>query len=60
MTEFNYREAYASVASATAHEAMERRGALDSSIKPVRRGMKVLGPAFTCVCPRTSSAVIRV
>ncbi|MGW9328896.1 4-carboxy-4-hydroxy-2-oxoadipate aldolase/oxaloacetate decarboxylase [Bosea sp. NPDC055594] len=51
MTEFNYREAYASVASATAHEAMERRGALDSSIKPVRRGMKVLGPAFTCVCP---------
>jgi 4-hydroxy-4-methyl-2-oxoglutarate aldolase len=51
MTEFNYREAYASVASATAHEAMERRGALDSSIKPLRRGMKVLGPAFTCVCP---------
>jgi 4-hydroxy-4-methyl-2-oxoglutarate aldolase len=51
MTEFNYREAYASVASATAHEAMERRGALDSSIKPVWRGMKVLGPAFTCVCP---------
>lgn len=51
MTDFNYREAYASVASATAHEAMERRGALDSSIKPVRRGMKVLGPAFTCVCP---------
>ena len=51
MTEFNYREAYASVASATAHEAMERRGALDSSIKPVRRGMKVLVPAFTCVCP---------
>lgn len=51
MTDFNYREAYASVASATAHEAMERRGALDSAIKPVRRGMKVLGPAFTCVCP---------
>lgn len=51
MTDFNYREAYASVASATAHEAMERRGALDSSIKPLRRGMKVLGPAFTCVCP---------
>lgn len=51
MTAFNYLEAYASVASATAHEAMERRGALDSTIKPVRRGMKVLGPAFTCVCP---------
>ncbi|PTM39860.1 4-carboxy-4-hydroxy-2-oxoadipate aldolase/oxaloacetate decarboxylase [Bosea sp. 124] len=51
MTNLSYLEDYASVASATAHEAMERRGALDSAIKPVRRGMRVLGPAFTCVCP---------
>lgn len=44
-------EAYAKVASATAHEAMGRRGAVHSSIKPIRNGMRLLGRAFTCVCP---------
>ncbi|WP_423455556.1 4-carboxy-4-hydroxy-2-oxoadipate aldolase/oxaloacetate decarboxylase [Ottowia sp. VDI28] len=43
-------EAYASVSAATAHEAMGRRGALDSAIKPIRHGMRVLGRAFTCRC----------
>ncbi|WLS00027.1 4-carboxy-4-hydroxy-2-oxoadipate aldolase/oxaloacetate decarboxylase [Shinella sumterensis] len=42
---------YETVTAATAHEAMGRRGALDSAIKPIRSGMRVLGPAFTCVCP---------
>ncbi|MES2913150.1 MAG: 4-carboxy-4-hydroxy-2-oxoadipate aldolase/oxaloacetate decarboxylase [Pseudomonadota bacterium] len=42
---------YAGVASATAHEAMERRGAVDSQIKPIRLGMRLLGRAFTCICP---------
>lgn len=38
------------VTAATAHEAMGRKGALDSAIKPIRSGMRVIGPAFTCVC----------
>jgi 4-hydroxy-4-methyl-2-oxoglutarate aldolase len=42
--------AYATVAAATAHEAMGRRGALDSAIKPIRMGMRLLGRAFTCRC----------
>lgn len=42
---------YAKVTAATAHEAMGRKGALDSAIKPIRSGMRVLGPAFTCLCP---------
>lgn len=43
-------EAYANVAAATAHEGMGRRGALDSAIKPLRHGMRILGHAFTCRC----------
>jgi 4-hydroxy-4-methyl-2-oxoglutarate aldolase len=42
--------AYAEVAAATAHEAMGRRGAMHSAIKPLRPGMRVLGEAFTCLC----------
>jgi len=42
--------AYAHVASATAHEALGRRGALHSAIKPIRHGMRLLGRAFTCRC----------
>ncbi|AUL48423.1 4-hydroxy-4-methyl-2-oxoglutarate aldolase [Bordetella trematum] len=44
-------EAYAKVASATAHEAMGRRGAVQSTVKPIRLGMRLLGRAFTCSCP---------
>ncbi len=43
-------EAYATVGAATAHEALGRRGALDSGIKPIRHGVRVLGRAFTCRC----------
>ncbi|TBW41280.1 4-carboxy-4-hydroxy-2-oxoadipate aldolase/oxaloacetate decarboxylase [Siculibacillus lacustris] len=43
--------AYRTVTAATAHEAMGRKGALDSAIKPIRSGMRVLGRAFTCSCP---------
>ena len=41
---------YDNVTAATAHEAMGRKGALDSAIKPIRSGIRVIGPAFTCVC----------
>jgi 4-hydroxy-4-methyl-2-oxoglutarate aldolase len=33
--------------TATVHEAMSRRGALPSSIKPVSAAMRLCGPAFT-------------
>jgi len=42
--------AYDQISSATAHEAMGRRGALYSAIKPIRHGMRLLGQAFTCRC----------
>lgn len=41
---------YKTVTAATAHEAMGRLGAMDSAIKPIRTGMRVLGRAFTCKC----------
>jgi 4-hydroxy-4-methyl-2-oxoglutarate aldolase len=37
--------------TATVHEAMGRRGALPSAIKPVAATMKVCGPAFTVDSP---------
>ena len=33
--------------TATVHEALGKKGALPSGIKPVAKGMKVCGPAFT-------------
>ncbi|MCC6197709.1 MAG: 4-carboxy-4-hydroxy-2-oxoadipate aldolase/oxaloacetate decarboxylase [Burkholderiales bacterium] len=39
---------YEKVGAATAHEAMGRRGALESAIKPIHHGMRLLGLAFTC------------
>lgn len=36
--------------AATVHEAQDRLGALDSTIKPVDHRMKLCGPAFTVVC----------
>jgi len=43
-------KALAEQASATVHEAIGRRGAMHSSIKPLARGMKVCGPALTVKC----------
>lgn len=37
-------------ASATVHEAMGRKGALDPDIKPIAKGMKVVGRALTVKC----------
>jgi 4-hydroxy-4-methyl-2-oxoglutarate aldolase len=42
--------ALASYPAATIHEAMGRRGAMDSRIKAIAPGMKFAGPALTCVC----------
>jgi 4-hydroxy-4-methyl-2-oxoglutarate aldolase len=44
-------EAYASIGAATVHEAFDRRGAVDSAIKPIWPGMRVVGPAFTLQTP---------
>jgi 4-hydroxy-4-methyl-2-oxoglutarate aldolase len=44
------RNAYLNQSSATVHEAMGRRGAMDMSIKPLVRGMKVCGRAITVQC----------
>lgn len=43
-------EAYAGQATATVHEAMGLRGAVDPSIKPIARGMKICGSALTVQC----------
>ena len=43
--------AFAGITAATAHEALGRRGALDSAIKPVAPGQRLLGPAFPVACP---------
>ncbi|MBB3770024.1 4-hydroxy-4-methyl-2-oxoglutarate aldolase [Angulomicrobium tetraedrale] len=39
--------AFADIGTATAHEAFGRRGALHHAIKPIRKGLRLLGPAFT-------------
>lgn len=39
-----------SVTPATIHEAQDRIGALDPSIKPVKPGLTLCGPAFTVQC----------
>ena len=44
-------EAFRGLASATIHEASGRRGYISYRIKPVAKGMKVCGPAFTVECP---------
>jgi 4-hydroxy-4-methyl-2-oxoglutarate aldolase len=40
-------EAFSKHSSATVHEAMGRFGAMNHSIKPLVKGMKICGPAFT-------------
>ncbi len=37
-------------ASATIHEASGRRGYISHRIKPIAKGMRICGPAFTCQC----------
>ncbi len=38
------------IAVATVYEASGRKGQVDSLIKPLRRGLKICGPAFTVQC----------
>ncbi|MCU4181833.1 4-carboxy-4-hydroxy-2-oxoadipate aldolase/oxaloacetate decarboxylase [Bosea sp. BH3] len=44
-------EAFAKISAATAHEAFDRGGAVDSAIKPIYPGLRVLGAAFTLSSP---------
>ena len=44
-------EAFRKYASATIHEASGRKGYISYRIKPIAKGMKVCGPAFTVECP---------
>ncbi len=38
------------IGTATIHEASGRKGAVDFSIKPITRGVRICGPAFTVQC----------
>lgn len=40
-------EAFSNHSSATVHEAMGRFGAMNHTVKPLAKGMKICGPAFT-------------
>lgn len=43
-------ENFSKLAVATVYEASGRQGQVNSRIKPVRRGVKICGPAFTVQC----------
>lgn len=46
--------------AATIHEAMGRRGAMDSQIKPIYPGIKTAGIALTCVCHANDNLTLHV
>ena len=41
---------YRTMSAATVHEASGRKGAVDCGIKPIARGVRICGPAFTVQC----------
>jgi 4-hydroxy-4-methyl-2-oxoglutarate aldolase len=41
---------FSGIAAATVHEASGRKGAVDSHIKPITKGVGICGPAFTVQC----------
>ncbi|MGI6777417.1 MAG: 4-carboxy-4-hydroxy-2-oxoadipate aldolase/oxaloacetate decarboxylase [Acetivibrionales bacterium] len=43
-------KAFYSISSATIHEASGRKGYIDYMIKPIAKGMRICGPAFTVQC----------
>ncbi len=43
-------EQFRTLGSATIHEASGRKGAVDAEIKPLARGVRLCGPAFTVQC----------
>lgn len=42
---------FQNIASATIHEAAGKKGYISYRIKPIAKGMKICGPAFTVNCP---------
>jgi 4-hydroxy-4-methyl-2-oxoglutarate aldolase len=50
--------AVARQSTATVHEALGKKGALPSAIKPVTRGMRLCGPAFTVDSPPANNLLI--
>ena len=43
-------EPFSKLGAATVHEASGRKGAVDPAIKPIRKGLRLCGPAFTVQC----------
>lgn len=43
-------ERFRDIGTATVHEAYGRKGAVDFAIKPIKRGVRLCGPAFTVEC----------
>ncbi len=43
-------EQFRHLGAATVHEASGRKGAVDSAIKPIAKGVRLCGPAFTVQC----------
>ncbi len=43
-------QAFSSLATATIHEASGRKGYIDCAIQPIRRGLRICGPALTVQC----------
>ncbi len=43
-------EQFRALGAATVHEASGRRGAVDPAIKPIAKGVRLCGPAFTVQC----------
>jgi 4-hydroxy-4-methyl-2-oxoglutarate aldolase len=43
-------ERFSKLGSATVHEASGRKGAVNPAIKPIRKGLRLCGPAFTVEC----------
>ena len=43
-------KAFQGQSTATVHEAMGRRGAIDSSVRPLARGLRICGNAVTVSC----------
>jgi 4-hydroxy-4-methyl-2-oxoglutarate aldolase len=43
-------EPFREIGTATVHEASGRQGAVDPAIKPINRGVRLCGPAFTVQC----------
>ena len=41
---------FRTMGSATVHEASGRKGAVDAAVKPIARGVRICGPAFTVQC----------